>query len=113
MDSERVIKKYSNRRLYDATASRHVTLNDLRTLIARGGRIRVVDDKSGDDITRDVLLQIVADQELTGRSLLTTAALESLIRCYGGSLQDALSRHLEQSVATFIDQHPDARPAKT
>src|SRR2546430_4484292 len=66
MAEERLIRKYANRRLYDAQDSRHVTLDDLRKLIAGGQRIKVVDDKSGVDTTRSVLLQIIASQEQFG-----------------------------------------------
>jgi polyhydroxyalkanoate synthesis repressor PhaR len=109
MDAERVIKKYANRRLYDATASRHVTLEDLRGLIVQGERIKVVDDKSGEDITRSILLLIIADQEVAGKPLLSTKVLESLIRFYGNSMQEFMSRYLEQSVANFIEQQQTAQ----
>jgi polyhydroxyalkanoate synthesis repressor PhaR len=109
MDAERVIKKYANRRLYDSTASRHVTLEDLRGLIVEGHRIKVVDDKTGEDITRSILLLIIADQEVAGRPLLSTKVLESLIRFYGNSMQEFMSRYLEQSVANFVEQQQTAQ----
>ena len=74
MPAERVIKKYANRRLYDTKASRHVTLEEVRALIAAGESIKVVDDRTGDDITRTVLMQIIAEQEQSGGPLFTTAA---------------------------------------
>lgn len=104
MPAERVIKKYANRRLYDAAASRHVTLEDLRKLIVQGEKIRVVDDKTGDDLTRSILLQIIADQEQFGQPILSTATLESIIRFYGDSMQGFMGRFLEQSVASFVSQ---------
>ncbi len=109
MDAERVIKKYANRRLYDSTASRHVTLEDLRGLIVEGHRIKVVDDKTGEDLTRSILLLIIADQEVAGRPLLSTKVLESLIRFYGNSMQEFMSRYLEQSVANFVEQQQTAQ----
>jgi polyhydroxyalkanoate synthesis repressor PhaR len=104
MATERVIKKYANRRLYDATASRHVTLDDLRKLIVQGEKIRVVDDKTGDDLTRQILLQIIADQEQFGQPILSTPTLEALIRFYGDAMQGFMGRYLEQSVAGFVQQ---------
>ncbi len=102
--SERVIKKYANRRLYDASQSRHVTLEDIRNMIVAGEKIRVVEDKTNEDITRLILLQVIADQEQFGRPILSTPLLESLIRFYGNSLQGFLSTYLEKSVETFMRQ---------
>jgi polyhydroxyalkanoate synthesis repressor PhaR len=104
MPTERTIKKYANRRLYDAVASRHVTLDDLRKLIVQGEKIRVVDDKTGEDLTRAILLQIIADQEQFGQPILSTATLESIIRFYGDAMQGFMGRFLEQSVASFVNQ---------
>jgi polyhydroxyalkanoate synthesis repressor PhaR len=104
MASERVIKKYANRRLYDAAESRHVTLEDLRKLIVQGEKLKVVDDKSGDDLTRSILLQIIADQEQFGQPILSTSTLESIIRFYGDAMQGFMGRYLEQSVASFVGQ---------
>jgi polyhydroxyalkanoate synthesis repressor PhaR len=104
VSEERVIKKYANRRLYDAAASRHVTLDDLRKLIVAGAKIKVVEDKSGEDITRSILLQIIADQEQFGQPILSTPTLEAIIRFYGNAMQGFMGRYLEQSVATFVQQ---------
>src|SRR5688572_6002370 len=78
-----IIKKYANRRLYDAASSRHVTLDDLRRLIVQGEKLKVIDDKTREDITRSVLLQIISEQEHLGRPILTIPVLETLIRFYG------------------------------
>ena len=83
----RTIKKYANRRLYDTTASRHVTLQDILKLVASGEEITVVDDTSGDDITRNILLQILAEQEQGGRPILSTEMLMQIIRFYGNPMQ--------------------------
>jgi polyhydroxyalkanoate synthesis repressor PhaR len=104
MSKERLIKKYANRRLYDASISKHVTLEDIRDLIVKGERIRVVEDKTGEDITRLILLQVIAEQEQFGKPILTTQLLESIIRYYGGPMQDFMARYLEQSVSTFMRQ---------
>ena len=104
MTKERLIKKYANRRLYDASISKHVTLEDIRDLIVRGEKIRVVEDKTGEDITRLILLQVIAEQEQFGKPLLTTQLLESIIRYYGGPMQEFMARYLEQSVSAFMRQ---------
>lgn len=101
MGTARIIKKYANRRLYDASISRHVTLDDIRHLIVGGEKITVVEDKTGDDITRLILLQVIAEQEHGGQPILSTQLLESIIRCYGNALEKSMSRCLEQSVEHF------------
>ena len=104
MAEARVIKKYSNRRLYDATASRHVTLEDLRKLIIGGAKIKVVDDKSGEDLTRQILLQIIAEQEQFGTPVLSTELLEAIVRFYGNPVQEVFSRYIEQSLGGIMQQ---------
>src|SRR4030095_15761106 len=104
MSQERLIKKYANRRLYDASQSRHITLDDIRALIVKGEKIRVVEDKTGHEITRHILLQVIAEQEQFGRPILSTPGLESIIRCYGSSMQGFLASFLEKSIETFLRQ---------
>ncbi len=104
MTKERLIKKNANRRLYDASISKHDTLEDIRDLIVRGEKIKVVEDKTGEDITRLILLQVIAEQEQFGKPILTTQLLESIIRYYGGPMQDFMAGYLEQSVAAFMKQ---------
>ncbi|MGA8708432.1 MAG: polyhydroxyalkanoate synthesis repressor PhaR [Steroidobacteraceae bacterium] len=104
MQQERLIRKYANRRLYDTVGSRHVTLEDLRQLIVAGQRIKVVDDKSGDDLTRAVLLQIIAEQEQFGAPVLNTELLEMIIRFYGRPMQAMLSSYLEQAFTALLRQ---------
>jgi polyhydroxyalkanoate synthesis repressor PhaR len=104
MAHERLIRKYSNRRLYDTEASRHVTLPDLRQLIIAGNKIKVVDDKSGEDLTRSVLLQIIAEQEQFGAPVLSTELLEIIIRFYASPMQSMLSRYLEQGFTSLLRQ---------
>ena len=101
---ERVIRKYANRRLYDPSESRHLTLDEVRELVVAGERVRVEDAKPGDDLTRSILLQIIVEQEEAGRPLLSAELLEQLIRFYGGSMQDFLATYLERSVDAFVDQ---------
>src|SRR5579863_5461038 len=104
MSNQRVIKKYANRRLYDSTGSRHVTLEDLRKMIVSGDKVKVVDDKSGEDLTRAVLLQVIAEQEQFGTPVLSIELLESIIRFYGNPVQEMLTRYMEQSVGTLVRQ---------
>jgi polyhydroxyalkanoate synthesis repressor PhaR len=104
MSEERLIKKYANRRLYDAAQSRHITIDDIRNMVVAGTRVKVIEDKTNEDITRLVLLQVIADQEQFGRPILSTSLLESMIRFYGNSMQSYFSSYLEKSVETFMRQ---------
>ncbi|MGA2860273.1 MAG: polyhydroxyalkanoate synthesis repressor PhaR [Steroidobacteraceae bacterium] len=104
MPPERLIRKYSNRRLYDTAASRHVTLEDLRQLIIAGEKIKVIDDKSTEDLTRSVLLQIISEQEQFGAPVLGSELLEMIIRFHGRPMQALLSRYLEQAFTTMVRQ---------
>ena len=104
MKPVRLIRKYSNRRLYDTSGSRHVTLDDLRQLVVAGEKIKVVDDKSGEDLTRSVLLQIIAEQEQFGLPVLGSDLLEMIIRFNGGPMQALLTRYLEQAFTAMLRQ---------
>ena len=110
MGGERTIKKYANRRLYDAAVSRHVTLDDIRALIVEGEKVRVVEDKTGADITRLILLQVIAEQEQFGQPVLTTQLLESIIRVYGNAQQESMACHLQESVENFLRQQDPQTP---
>ncbi len=100
----RTIKKYANRRLYDTEASEHLTLDGVRRLVAEGHDIVVIDDTSGDDITRNVLLQILAEQEQGGKPILSTSMLKQLIRFYGNPMQAFMTEYLDQGMQTFARQ---------
>jgi polyhydroxyalkanoate synthesis repressor PhaR len=104
MAEERLIRKYANRRLYDTRDSRHVTLEDIRKMIAAGERVKVADEKSGEDVTRSILLQIIASQEQFGRPVLSTQLLEAIIRFYGNPIQEMLTSYLEQSIGSLLKQ---------
>ena len=104
MNERRLIKKYANRRLYDTVESRHVTLADLRRMIVAGNDVKVVDDTSGEDITRPLLLQIIVDREQAGQPILTELLLAQLIRFYGNPMQGMMADYLQRSVDTFVDQ---------
>lgn len=104
------LKKYPNRRLYDTTASRYVTMEDARDLIVRGESIEVTDAKDGSDITRSVLLQILAEQEAEGHQpILTNRAIEQIIRFYGDRMGGVVSRYIEQSIVSFLDHQEQFR----
>ena len=103
-DSKRIIKKYPNRRLYDTTESKYVTLNDVRALVLGGVSFSVIDKKSGDDITRNVLLQIIIEQEEEGEPLFSTDVLEQIIGFYGNSVQGVAGDYLSKSLALFREQ---------
>lgn len=101
----RILKKYPNRRLYDTRQSVYVTLEDVRQMVLADESIQVVDSKTGADLTRSVLLQIIAEQEGEGHEpLLTNRLLQQLIRFYGDSMQGVLGRYLEQSLMIFLEQ---------
>ena len=100
----RTIKKYANRRLYDTEASRHVTLEGIRQLVAGGEDVAVIDDTTGQDITRSILLQVISEQEQGGRPILSADMLKHIIRFYGNPLQDLMGGYLERSVEMFMNQ---------
>ena len=104
---KRVIKKYPNRRLYDTTESKYVTLSDVRNLVLDGIPFCVIDKKLGDDITRSILLQIIIEQEEEGEPLFSSDMLEKMIGFYGNSLQGAAGDFLNQSLQLFQKQHDE------
>ena len=109
MPSERIIKKYPNRRLYDTEVSRYVTLADVRALVMQGVGFRVLDTHNDDDITRTILLQIMLEEESGGEPLFTAPMLAQIIRFYGGTLQGMLSRYMEKSLDFFVKQQHQLR----
>lgn len=101
----RIIKKYANRRLYDTEASKHVTLSTIRQMIVDGMDIQIIEDTSGEDITRPLLLQIIVEQEQAGgQPILTELLLSQLIRFYGNPMQGMMAEYLQKSVSTFVNQ---------
>lgn len=101
-DGPTIIKKYANRRLYDTGRSSYVTLDDLCEMVQEGHEFVVQDAKSGDDLTRSVLTQIIVDQESKGENLLPTNFLRTLIGFYGDSLQGMIPGYLEQTMNTLV-----------
>jgi len=109
-DQPTTIKKYANRRLYNTGTSTYVTLEDLAAMVKEGEDFLVYDAKTGDDITRSVLGQIIFEQESkAGQSLLPTTFLRQLIRFYGDSLQMVVPKYLEQSIETLTREQQKFR----
>jgi len=103
---DRVIKKYPNRRLYDTSSSSYVALADIKQLVMHNTPFRVVDAKSGEDLTRSILLQIILEHEAEGSPILTEQVLANIIRFYGHSMQGFMGAYLEKNVQTFMDNVP-------
>ena len=109
----RIIKKYPNRRLYDTEVSRYITLQEVRQLVMENVKFRVLDKNTHDDITRSILLQVIAEQEEGGNPIFTTELLTRIIRFYGDPMQTSISRYLELSLQLFAQkQHQFAEQLK-
>ena len=106
-----VVKKYANRRLYNTETSSYITLDNLADMIRAGRDFVVYDAKSGEDITRGVLTQIIVEEESKGTSMLPTPFLRQLIGFYGGSLQNVVPRYLENAMSSFARQQQQLRLA--
>ncbi len=104
-----VVKKYANRRLYNTETSSYVTLDDLAAMVRDGRDFVVYDAKSGEDLTRSVLTQIIVEQEGKGQNMLPTAVLRQLIGLYGDNLQSLVPRYLEAAMASFTQQQDQMR----
>lgn len=105
-DKVRIIRKYSNRRLYDTERSAYITLEGIRQLVLQEIPFKVVDKRNNDDITRNILLQIISEQEELGSPIFTADVLNRIIRFYGNTLQSqgVLGEYLKQSLDMFINQ---------
>ncbi|MFO7275712.1 MAG: polyhydroxyalkanoate synthesis repressor PhaR [Pseudomonadota bacterium] len=114
MSEPRVIKKYPNRRLYDTAESRYITLADIRRLVVDHVDFVVIDKRTQQDITRTILLQVIAEQEHSGEPLMSRDFLSQVIRSYGSVTQGLVGSHLEQSLRMFAARqgagvdHPQA-----
>ena len=104
-----VVKKYANRRLYNTATSTYVTLEDLAKMIKDGGNFVAYDAKSGEDITRSVLTQIIVEQEHKGQNLLPTNFLRQIISLYGDSMQFLVPSYLEQAMVAFARNQEQMR----
>jgi polyhydroxyalkanoate synthesis repressor PhaR len=112
MSEPRVIKKYPNRRLYDTVESRYITLADVRRLVVERIEFVVVDKKNNADITRSILLQVIAEQEHLAEPILSQDFMVNVIRAYGTSVQGLVSGHLDQSLKQIMSQQPQSRPSR-
>jgi polyhydroxyalkanoate synthesis repressor PhaR len=104
-----IIKKYANRRLYDTSTSSYVTLEHLARLIREGKDFVVQDAKSGEDLTRSVLAQIIFEEENKGTSMLPVNFLRQVIRFYGDQMQSVLPAYLDMSMNSFAAQQEKFR----
>src|SRR5271167_4799169 len=108
-ESPVIIKKYANRRLYNTTTSSYVTLDHLAQMVKEGTEFEVHDARSGDDITRSVLTQIIFEEEAKGQNLLPIRFLRQLIRFYGDSLQAFVPGYLDMSMESFTKNQESMR----
>jgi polyhydroxyalkanoate synthesis repressor PhaR len=101
-DQLRLIKKYPNRRLYDTRTSSYITLVDVKELVLKHEQFQVVDAKTGEDLTRSILLQIILEEESGGMPMFTSDLLSQLIRFYGNAMQGMVGGYLEKNMQTFV-----------
>jgi polyhydroxyalkanoate synthesis repressor PhaR len=99
----RVLKKYPNRRLYDTQSSSYITLADVKRMVLAGEDFEVRDAKTGDEITRSILLQIILEEESAGAPMFSTQSLAQIIRFYGHAMQGVMGNYLEQNLQSFTD----------
>jgi polyhydroxyalkanoate synthesis repressor PhaR len=109
MSTARVIKKYPNRRLYDTVESRYITLADVKDLVVKKVEFTVIDKKSGDDITRSILLQVISEQEQQGDAIMSQDFLSQVIRSYGKVVPGFMANYLEQTTKLFMVQQQNLR----
>lgn len=103
MADTRIIKKYPNRRLYDTQTSTYITVTDVKQLVLDQEDFKVIDAKSGDDLTRAILLQIILEEESGGKPIFSPAVLSNIIRFYGHAMQGMMGTYLEKNVQAFLD----------
>jgi polyhydroxyalkanoate synthesis repressor PhaR len=106
-----VVKKYANRRLYNTESSSYITLDTLAEMVREGRDFVVYDAKTGEDITRSVLTQIIVEEESKGRAMLPTGFLRQLIGFYGNSVQSVVPKYLEQAMTAFARQQDKVNKA--
>ncbi|HSG77277.1 MAG TPA: polyhydroxyalkanoate synthesis repressor PhaR [Burkholderiales bacterium] len=98
---QRLIKKYPNRRLYDTKTSSYITLADVKQMVLKQEEFRVVDAKSGEDLTRPILLQIILEEESGGVPMFSSDLLSQMIRSYGSAMQGFMGSYLEKNLEAF------------
>jgi len=101
--AERIIKKYPNRRLYDTTMSAYITLTEIKQLVMDSAVFSVKDAKSGEDLTRSILLQIILEEEANGTPMFTAPVLANVIRFYGHTMQGFMGGYLEKNMQSLMD----------
>lgn len=106
-----IIKKYANRRLYNTSSSSYITLDDLSKMTRDGTDFKVVDAKSGDDITHTILTQIIMEEESHGQHMLPVSFLRDLISMYGNSMQSMMPHYLEAAMVNFRENQTKLREA--
>lgn len=99
----RLIKKYPNRRLYDTQTSTYITLTDVKQLVLDHESFKVVDAKSGEDLTRSILLQIILEEESGGVPMFSSNMLAQVIRFYGHAMQGIMGSYLEKNIQAFME----------
>lgn len=102
-EPNRLIKKYPNRRLYDTKTSTYITLADVKVLVLQSEPFEVVDAKTGENLTRSILLQIILEEEAGGAPMFTADVLSQMIRFYGNAMQGMLGKYLENNIKAFSD----------
>lgn len=100
---QRVIKKYPNRRLYDTDTSTYITLAEVKQLVMDSKPFMVCDAKTGEDLTRSILLQIILEEEANGTPMFTAPVLASVIRFYGHAMQGLMGGYLEKNIQSLLD----------
>ncbi|HEY6514212.1 MAG TPA: polyhydroxyalkanoate synthesis repressor PhaR [Burkholderiaceae bacterium] len=105
----RILKKYPNRRLYDTRASSYITLADVKRMVLDNEQFEVRDAKSGDELTRSILLQIILEEETGGVPMFSAQTLAQIIRFYGHAMQGVMGTYLEKNLQTFVDLQRQAQ----
>lgn len=100
---QRIIKKYPNRRLYDTDTSAYITLTEVKQLVMNNEAFVVRDARTGEDLTRSILLQIILEEEAGGAPMFTEAVLSNIIRFYGHAMQGFMGSYLEKNIQAFMD----------
>jgi polyhydroxyalkanoate synthesis repressor PhaR len=109
----RLIKKYPNRRLYDTKTSSYITLVDVKQMVLKQEEFQAVDAKTGEDLTRQILLQIILEEESSGSPMFTSDALSQMIRTYGNAMQGMMGGYLEKNIHAFQEMQKSLQEQST
>lgn len=102
-----IIKKYANRRLYHTEISQYITLDDVGDMVRKGEDLKVVDARTGQDLTRTILTQIIVEQEAKGESMLPIKFLRQVIRMYSNNMRPMIPHYLDQTVDTLMNNQEE------